>query len=335
MDTGVQEVEKTEKEIYENIDILNKTLWDGRVLKPTIQEWLSNFSGKEEQDAALYLLSRCMYFNHANTRYLLKGLFRDKYRTPILKEIRESKNDTMDEVVIEAAFHVRLMKTRFLGVGNSAESGDHMLYFFRQENGLPVSPLFTNIDELLQKNEDIEHVVFIDDLCGSGNQVRYEKKLRECIRTLRAKENCPKISYLMLFGTTLGIQRVRNLTFKETGQKWFDEVEAEMELNETYKCFGDLSRYFNDEEEKAKCKEMCLKYGYAMIDKIADRDFKEPLTGEKRDEYIRSCALGYGDCQLLLSLQHNTPNNTLPIFWFEEEGDEWKPIFKRYNKVYK
>ena len=118
MDIGVQEVEKTEKEIYDNIDILNKTLWDGRALKPIIQEWLSNFSGKEEQDAALYLLSRCMYFNQSNTRYLLKGLYRDKYRTPILKEIRELKDGTMDSEVIESAFRIRLLKTRFLGVGN-------------------------------------------------------------------------------------------------------------------------------------------------------------------------------------------------------------------------
>ena len=334
MGISIQKREITEKEIYENIDILNKILWDGRVLKPTIQEWLSNFSGKEEQDAALYLLSRCMYFNQVNTRYLLKGLFRDKYRTPILKEIRERKNDTMDEVVIEEAFRIRLMNTRFLGVGNSAESGDHMLYFFRQENGLPVNPLFTNIDELLQKNEDIEQVVFIDDLCGSGSQVRYEKKLRECIRTLRAKENCPKISYLMLFGTTTGIHNVRNLKFKDTEQRWFDEVEAEMELNETYKCFGDFSRYFKDEEKKAKCTEMCLKYGLGMADKLTSKE-RPDLTGQKRDEYVRSCALGFGDCQLLLSLQHNTPNNTLPIFWFEEDGDDWKPIFKRYNKVYR
>ena len=44
--------------------------------------------------------------------------------------------------------------------------------------------------------------------------------------------------------------------------------------------------------------------------------------------------LGYGDGQLLLGLFHNTPDNTLPIFWFNEEGKEWYPIFKRYNKIY-
>ena len=41
--------------------------------------------------------------------------------------------------------------------------------------------------------------------------------------------------------------------------------------------------------------------------------------------------LGYNDCQMLLGFHHNTPNNTLPIFWREKN---WTPIFKRYAKLY-
>lgn len=333
MDISVQEIEK-EKEIYDNIDVLNKVLWDGKVLKPTILEWLDNFKNDEEKRVALYLLSRCMYFNQNNVKHMLKALFRDKYRTPILQEIRDHEHGTMDEALIEPAFHLHLMKTRFLGIGNPAESGNTLLYSFRQENKIK-KDLFVTIDELLQKHDDVQHVVFIDDLCGSGTQVRYEKKLQECIRTLRLEGDCPKISYLMLFGTTTGIDKIRKLKIKDTDIKWFDEVEAEMELNDSYKCFGDVSRYFEDNDEKAKSKEMCLKYGTELIDKIADKDFpNRKLEGIEREKYIHSCALGYGNCQLLLSLYHNTPNNTLPIFWFEEDDDDWKPIFKRYNKVY-
>ena len=51
-------------------------------------------------------------------------------------------------------------------------------------------------------------------------------------------------------------------------------------------------------------------------------------------ETIEKGALGFGNCQLLLSLYHNTPNNTLPIIWFDEDNQLWSPIFKRYNKVY-
>ena len=42
--------------------------------------------------------------------------------------------------------------------------------------------------------------------------------------------------------------------------------------------------------------------------------------------------LGYKDGQLLLSLFHNTPDNTLPIFGVE--NTTWTPIFKRFHKIY-
>lgn len=87
MDTGVEEIIMTEKDIYDKIDVLNKILWDDRALRPSIEAWLSNFQNDEKKQA-LYLLSRCMYFNHESTRYLLKALYRDKYRTPIIQMIR-------------------------------------------------------------------------------------------------------------------------------------------------------------------------------------------------------------------------------------------------------
>ena len=43
-----------------------------------------------------------------------------------------------------------------------------------------------------------------------------------------------------------------------------------------------------------------------------------------------SAPLGYGGCQLLLGFAHNVPNNTLPIFWLQDEA--WFPVFKRYHK---
>ena len=347
MDTGVQEIENMEDReryaIYNKIDILNSILWDNRVLKPWIEDWLGNFK-EDERDDALYLLSKCMYFNNASIRAILRALYRDKYRTPIIQAIREANDGTLDENVIEAAYHDRLMNTRFLGVGNPSESGVHLLYYFRQENKIP-KKLFVNTDDLYEVKStgdvllrkecaSVEHIVFIDDLCGSGQQAKSDNNVKRCVEKLRNLENPPKVSYLMMFGTTNGINIVRNATLGNSEVKLFDEAEAVMELNESYKCFGELSRYFKDESEKNKSMDLCLKYGMELIDKIADRDWPEPLVGEKRIQYVRSCALGYGDCQLLLSLKHNTPNNTLPIFWFDEEDHDWIPILKRYNKVY-
>ena len=346
MDTGVQEIENMEDReryaIYNKIDILNSILWDNRVLKPWIEDWLGNFK-EDERDDALYLLSKCMYFNNASIRAILRALYRDKYRTPIIQAIREANDGTLDENVIEAAYHDRLMNTRFLGVGNPSESGVHLLYYFRQENKIP-KKLFVNTDDLYEVKStgdvllrkecaSVEHIVFIDDLCGSGQQAKSDNNVKRCVEKLRNLENPPKVSYLMMFGTTNGINIVRNATLGNSEVKLFDEAEAVMELNESYKCFSDDSRYFNDDESKEQVRKMVYKYGEKLMVKIVEKDY--PKKSEKeRKEIVGDNALGFGDCQLLLSLHHNTPNNTLPIIWYDEDDEEWTPIFKRYNKVY-
>ncbi len=347
MDTGVQEVEK-EKEIkalYDKIDTLNSILWENRALQPSIKEWLKNFETDEEKEEALYLLSNCMYFSNSSIRAILRALYRDKYRAPIIQQIRKDRDDTLDDSIINAAFQERLLKTRFLGVGNPSESGVHLLYYFRQENKIPRN-LFIHTDDLLSHTEpaklsdkckDVEHVVFIDDLCGSGSQATRDTNVKRCVEKLRAMDKCPKISYLMLFGTLDGIKVVRAARLNEKGPKLFDEVEAVMELNDTYKCFGKESRYFKkkSKEFKEKTRLMSYKYGIKLIDKIIDRDYSRKLGKKERQEKIEHRSLGYGDCQLLLALHHNTPNNTLPIIWFDEDDETWTPIFKRYNKVYR
>ncbi len=75
-------------EIQENlkskIKVLNETLWDNRALNPSIEKWLVNFSTEKEKLHALYLLSKFMYFGAVPMRNLLKSLYRDFYRYPLI-----------------------------------------------------------------------------------------------------------------------------------------------------------------------------------------------------------------------------------------------------------
>ena len=41
--------------------------------------------------------------------------------------------------------------------------------------------------------------------------------------------------------------------------------------------------------------------------------------------------LGYSGGQFLFGFFYNVPDNTLPIFWVEDE--KWKPILPRYDKT--
>lgn len=305
------------------------TIWKDRRSDKIYNEWLKNFKGasceEKEKLHALFLLSKFMYFGNIELRELLKCVFRDLFKYPIVAEIRRRNGNNKDIAFIDAMFKDELSMTRFLGVGNPSESGVHLLYYFRQENNLEKG-CFINTHEIFRnsvikekdangidtsrvdvriKDTKIKRYVFIDDFCGSGTQAKeYSKDIVEQIKHINKNI---EVNYLMLFGTEEGISSVKNETL-------FDNVATVFSIDKSFKCFSDTSRYFCksiDEIEKDFCKEMCKKYGNELWE-------KHPL--------------GYKDGQLLLSFFHNTPDNTLPVFWAENAS--WIPIFKRFHKIY-
>ena len=231
------------------IEVLNSILWEYRALRPRIDKWLANFGTDQEREYALYLLSRLMYFNSSNIRNLLKALYRDLYRYPVIERIRKNNNNTLDKDFIEREFKKELYNTRFLGVGNPSESGVHLLYYFRQENKIP-KRLFVNTDDVIERHSDGDitlrdnfssatRFVFIDDLCGSGSQATTDTNVRRCVDDIRKLKPDAHISYLMLFGLSQGVEVVKN-------SKLYDYAQAVVELDESYTCFSDNSRFFRD-----------------------------------------------------------------------------------------
>jgi hypothetical protein len=121
------------------------------------QKRIENFDGQTtsaqiEREHALFLLSQFMYFGSRELRELLRALYRDLFRYPIIEKIRRNNNDSSDLELIREKFRDELRHTRFLGVGNPAESGVHLLYYFRQENGLPTE-LFLDSQRLFKRTK--------------------------------------------------------------------------------------------------------------------------------------------------------------------------------------
>ena len=297
------------------IKILHDTAWRDKWAWESDQysKWLSNFQEGEEQINAMFLLSKFMYFDNETIRELMVRIYEDLYKRPIIYEIRKLHKNTKDVDFIDKEFDKVRNKTRFLSIGNPSESSAHLLYFFRQENYLK-RDLFIGPHELFSHTENgdeicanlmvegIERIVVLDDFCGSGNQAT--KFNNSFVKFLKDKYPDIQIAYYTLFAIEEGFEKVNSLSF--------DKVEAMFVLDETYKCFSDNSRFFMGEKEgyKAECKDMCQRYG----------------------QKISRNPLGYQDCQMLLGFHHNTPNNTLPIFWQEKNG--WIPMFKRFAKIY-
>lgn len=310
--------------LHEKLKNLFETTWENRINLPDVERWASQFETKDpieddERLHALFLATHFIYFGQSEIRELLKSLFRDLYKTPIIHQIRRSNGDTADVNFINKEFASTLTRTRFLGVGNPSESGSHLLYYFRQENDLP-KDLFINTHEIFKRERDrsgtkvtvrdlnIDHYVFIDDICGSGTQATDYS--RDLVEPLKTENKNAKVHYFVLFATTQGLEAIRNL-------KRFDQVSAVFELDDSFKSLEATSRIFNPEDPPFyldRIKATCVKYGTRIW-------APHPL--------------GYKNGQLLIGFSHNTPDNTLPIFWGTEAGPQgWEPLFRRYHKDY-
>ncbi|GAA4625927.1 phosphoribosyltransferase-like protein [Cellulomonas oligotrophica] len=312
-----------EAALIRDIKTLSERVWERRVQEPDIERWLSNFDGRvfdvaAERMHALHLLRHFVYFGAREMRVLLEALYRDIYRYPIVQQIRHRAGDTLDSTFIADEFAGELRRTRFIAMGNPSESGSHLMYYFRQVNSLPKG-LFVSQHELASGPltdpetrlvpHDLTRIVFLDDLLGSGQQATsYSRSVVRDIRAVAARDGRSlTISYYTLFAKSIGLDAARRTSF--------DDVRALHEIDESQMAFAANSRVYHGCGAYTSMEEgRALAEGYGSL-----------LTTDP---------LGYRDGQLLLGFQHNVPDNTLPIFWFDEPEPTWEPIFPRFQKVY-
>ena len=301
--------------------------WDGEVRWSDMTAWAENFIGStaprhDEELHALFALSRFMYFSRRLTREMLKALYRDHFEAPTMQRIRRNFKGTRDVYLLRKQYQDQLSATRFVGLGNPAESGAHLLYVFRQVNDLPKDcfaalqaafaskPSRTRAGEIEYQicNASVYRIVFFDDIVGSGTQAT--QYLSEELKRIRSGDPNLQLSFLALFATTEGLERLN-------APELFDgHANCLFELDSSFKAFSGDARYFAESPEWFKAtafQAMARQYG-------ANLQPDQPV--------------GYKDGQLLLAFAHNTPDNTLPIFWDQGTRKHWHPIFPRFDKKY-
>jgi hypothetical protein len=306
------------EQLRSKIKTLNETVWDKKVGWADVTKWIGQFKTsaqpeKDEQLQALYVLSHFMYFGLPEIRALLRSTYRDFFHHHIVEQVRRRNGDTRNPALVRKETERELKRTRFVALGNPSESSAMLLYFFRQQNALP-KDLFVNAVELLDltsgnvksRSSTMAHYVFLDDLCGSGQQgVEYGEQVAQHLK------GRPGVStyYYALFGCSTGLDRIRKTNF-------FDVADAVVELDPSFKCFEPESRI------------------YSAVKPPFDRLSARAIAEMYGNIQLPGHPLGYEDGQLLLGFEHNTPDNTLPIFWMDEQpGTSWIPLFKRYPKT--
>ena len=304
--------------LVEKVKTLSRVAWNGECEWPVVEQWLAQFIGHsgveadDERQEMLYLLSNFLYFGTREIRELLRAAYRDCFRRRIVQKLRRANGGTTDYRHLERLYQSELSATRFLPVGNPSESSAHLLYYFRQQNGLPVR-LFINAHEVLERggsgivlHPDVTRYIFLDDFAGSGDQaLDYAGKVAAPARELDARV---EFYYFVLFATSTALQAIR-------ASNAFQVVDCVVEIGEEHQAFSAASVYYMV-ETPGVCRERA---------KRVARYYGSTLNGRY--------PLGYRDGQLVLGFAHNVPDNSLPIFWFSNRaGVRWTAPFVRYPK---
>lgn len=286
----------SEQDLKRQIMLTSAIVWKHELTNKELEKWLSNFKGEVfdkpyERSLALWLLANFVYYNENEVRHLCKTLYRD-FIHKMLLEVNTSGLD------IENSIKKILDTSRFYHLGRLGESGAYILYYFRQENELPLNNFIFYPDELPEK---VKTIAYIDDVTLSvgqqGQAVGYIEKTRE---KYFKEKRCLLLTFIATDKTIEYLEK-KGIT-----------VISSIILEERNKCFSKESivfHYFNDHLED--CKKFAEHYGK----KLRPRN-----------------PLGYNNSQFIFGFFYNTPDNSLPIFW--AANNSWHPIIKRYDKNY-
>lgn len=270
--------------------------WQKEISEEKIKSWLQNFDGsflnkaENERKLALWLLAHYTYYTLEDVKILCRSLFDQFLHVKLTEENNENLREAVQSIIDS---------TVFVGLGNDSESGNNILYYFRQENNLKKENFEIN------PNKKYQNIVYVDDVTISGEQALDYIESRNIL--------ADNIYTATLIAAEDAVERLE-------GYEWFKiKPIFTMLLDERDKAFSDCSYVFSD-QEIARIKDVVK--GFSSF------------YGNRAVQgwgYMERYPLGFADGQYMFGFEYNTPDNTLPIFW--GTGDGWTPLFKRYPKI--
>lgn len=226
------------------------------------------------------------------------------YALKLLSNITYYKMDKIDKKIEEIKKYMSGLNNFVISnIQGIEKSSVHLFYSL---NKLIEDPSIKFIPSQELQPVDSRSIVFIDDIIGTGNQaIKYITKLKK-----DGKIGHRKLYFFAIIGFKNGIDEL-----KKSGL--FEVVIATREIYNTTFDPGYIFR----PEESGLARDMAYTIG-------------EQLTKDKVGP------LGYENSGALFFFEHNSPNNSLPIFWasgkckiLEALGEHtevnWVPLFPR------
>lgn len=323
----------------------------GKHFVRSLASWLEQFKpGEERQTAYEFIKSRLVFCSSAEMDHLVSIAYPDHIRPFLLQRV--AADDGLDEWLVSkiattCAFKIRQRQCLFLGLSDGA-----CIDVFRRSNSSDLTHeqiLQTYeiskkcVTELLDKlSEDVKKlsegdalkkppkfrtIVLLDDFSGSGYSY---------IR----RENGDS------FDGKIGRLHQNLISSNDPVSELIDIKETEI-LIVLYMA-TEQARERIEKFSKKICRTRGVKYHVMVVHKLDDsirlhRDGGDAMTQiintyydpKVEDQHMKigktkDLKYGFAGCGLPLVLGHNTPNNSLPLLWYDSE--KVKALFPRVSR---
>lgn len=267
-------------------------LYKGRQLSEDIvRVWLNQFGDVTRQRLAFTILQGLKFYSQAEIREKVKEAHGIVTRQ-LVHVIEKGKLKRKDILVSY--------------LDGPGKSGSRYAKLYADENNIYSANVIERsmLGAHLQKNvKEIEVVVFVDDLIGTGKSVAENfEKLAQDENVIACRDQV-KMFLLAICGLEDGITEIERRISKLPLQI---QVHVCDHLDDKDRVFSERTRFFQDATQRIEALALCREIGSTL-------EKKQPL--------------GYGDSQLAVIFEETAPNNSLPILWKQKKG--WVALFPR------
>ncbi|HEX5183223.1 MAG TPA: hypothetical protein VFW19_08745 [Allosphingosinicella sp.] len=316
--------------------------------------WLKQFDPEDRATAYQFVKHRLVYISASEMQQTIEAFYPETvtpfFRRLAAEQVGIAPHELWGSGEGVAAFDRVLRRTLFVGLSDGsridilrrANAGR-----ISQEQVVPMMNIGTEKwNDLAKKlregnadDEKFEHVFLIDDFTASGTTfIRFKdnewkgklQKFNKMVCGARGdlKEKFPIVdNYALHIHHYVSTNQAHNTLLERidrANREWSDRTYGSISITEGTLLPASLAL---SAERDATMIALCEKYyDHGLYLRLIEH------VGEAEQTDLK---MGYANCALPLVLEHNTPNNSIPLLWAEtagEQGRAMRPLFRRRDR---
>lgn len=316
--------------------------------------WLNQFETDEERKKAYeFVRGKLIFISEKEMAHLVTISYPDVIKPILIQQVANCINIPeydITKIVKSQEFDVLRRKSLFLGLSDGAhtdifrrsnpEISHEQIYQTyeiskERENDMleALKEDLTNIlnEEPSDEDNRFRIVFLLDDFSGSGisylrrdlnTDSGYNGKIEKFINEIKDKNNP---MHLLFNSIDVHICIVLYLATTQARQ-YLNKLISEKSNNEEPTCTIQIVHEIkNSEKINTQNDEEFIELLKKYYDPdIEDKHYKKGIHDKP--------FFGFDECSIPLILYHNTPNNSFPILWFDEDDHKYRGLFPRVSR---